>query len=527
MVAASELPIDTGASALQMANAIFGAGTTVVNATYFGNSAASGIYSDGLATSPGVMPADTGVILSTGLAQDFTNSSGDANQSASTSTNVSGGIDNFSGLNDIAGTRTFDGAILDVDFIPTGNTFTMQFVFASEEYPEYAGSVFNDAVGVWINGVLAEITVGSGDTSVGNLNQASNENLYVDNTGSAFNTEMDGFTVTLTVKATVIPNSVNTLRVGIADAGDSSYDSSVLIAGNSAQTALIANDDTMEVAPGGARTIDVLANDTGPSGATLEITHINGIALGVSNSVSLPSGETVTLNPDGTLTVSANAGEQTVNFSYTVGDGTGLSDTAFVTVEVVPCFVAGTAILTPGGEVAVETLEPGDLIVTRDNGVQPLRWVGRRRVAASGDLAPIRIAAGTFGDHDELLVSPQHRILIRDALSELLFGEPEVLVAAKHLMNDHSVRRIEGGSVDYVHLMFDAHQLVFSAGLATESFQPGPQTSASFEDAALRELRAIFPDVDFASGKGYGASARPALKAYEAQLLRAAQAQAA
>lgn len=521
MVAASELPIDTGATALEMAETIFGDGTTVVSARYYGNSQASGIYSDGNATSPGVVPADEGVILSTGRAQDFTNSSGDANQSGSTSTDVSGGIDNFSGLNNVAGTRTFDGAVLDVNFIPDGDTLTLQFVFASEEYPEYAGSIFNDSVAIWVNGTLADVTVGDGGASVGNLNQFSNENLYVDNTGSDYNTEMDGFTVTLTVKADVTPDQVNTLRIGIADAADALYDSAILIAANSGQTALIANDDAIEVAPGGSRTVDVLANDEAGSGVTLTITHINGIAVTAGDSVTLTSGETVTLNADGTLTVDADGDEEAVNFSYTVSDGAGLSDTAFVSVDVIPCFVAGTGILTPGGEVAVERLEPGDLVVTRDSGAQPLRWIGKRRVRAEGALAPIRIAAGTFGEHRTILVSPQHRILIRDALAELLFGESEVLVAAKHLLNDRTVTRVPGGTVEYVHLMFDSHQIVVSAGLPTESFQPGPQTTGSFEEEALAELRAIFPEIDPATGAGYGAAARPALRGYEAHLLAA------
>ena len=75
MVAASELNMDTDASALDMAEAIFGSGITVKDATYTGAEEASGIYSDGLATSPGVVPSDSGVILSTGKAEDFTNSS--------------------------------------------------------------------------------------------------------------------------------------------------------------------------------------------------------------------------------------------------------------------------------------------------------------------------------------------------------------------------------------------------------------------------------------------------------------------
>ncbi len=518
MVAASELPIDHRASATEMAETIFGEGVTVVDATYTGNNNASGIYTDGNATSPGVVPSDEGVILSTGRVRDFTNSSGDANQSGSTSTDNNRGVDNDPDLNALAGTTTYDGAILDVDFIPEGDTLTMQFVFASEEYPEYVDSIFNDVVAIWVNGELAEVTVAQDTVSIDNINELATENLYVDNTGSDFNTEMDGFTVTLTVTATVTPDEVNSIRIAIADAGDAQYDSNLLIAANSAQTALIANDDSLTVAPEGSRTIDVLANDEGGAGVTLTITHINGVAVTAGDSVVLASGETVTLNADGTLTVDADAGEESIAFSYTASDGTS-SATAFVTADIVPCFVAGTLIDTPGGPVPVETLTPGDMVLTRDSGPQPLRWIGRRTVPARGDLAPIRIAAGTFGDHDTLMVSPQHRVLVRDGLAELLFGEPEVLVAAKHLVNDRTVLRRPGGLVSYVHLLFDRHEIVFSAGLPTESFQPGPQACAAFAEDAMAELCRIFPELDLATGAGYGAAARPTLKSYEAHLL--------
>lgn len=522
MVAASELPIQTNASAIDMAQEIFGEGVTVVSASYSGDNRSSGIYTDGDAVAPGVTPADSGVMLSTGNLSDFTNRNGQANQDTNTSSNMKGGIDNDADFNALAGTRTYDASILDVDFIPDGDTLTLQFVFSSDEYPEYAGSIYNDIVGVWINGQQVELSIGTGETAVGTVNDSSNENLYVDNTGSAYNTEMDGFTVTMTLKIPVISGEVNSLRIGVADVMDSSYDSTLLIAGGSAQTVLIAEDDTVTVAPGGENTIDVLANDDGPGTATLTVTHINGIEVTAGDSVTLTTGQIVTLNADGTLTVTADLDEENVNFSYTVAAGSGTSavtDTAFVTINQVPCFVAGTMIATPDGDVPVERLAPDDMVLTKDNGAQPVRWVGRRRVAAVGPLAPIRIAQNTFGEHGELLVSPQHRVLVRDALAELLFGDTEVLIAAKDLVNDRSVRPLEGGEVDYVHVLFDAHQVIFSEGLATESFLPGPHTTRGFERETIEELRQIFPELDPETGRGFPAAARRTLRRHEAVLL--------
>jgi len=522
MVAASELPISTNASALDMAQEIFGAGVTVVSASYSGDSRSSGTYSDGDAVSPGVTPGDTGVMLSTGNLRDFTNNSGNANQSGNTSSTMRNGIDRDSDFDSLAGTRTYDASILEVDFIPTGDVMSLQFVFASDEYPEYAGSIYNDIVGVWVNGQVVDLAVGTGKTAVGTVNDSSNENLYVSNTSSQYNTEMDGFTVTMTLKMPVIAGQVNSIKIGIADVADTNYDSTLLIAGGSAQTALIANNDTVNVAPGGSKTFDVLANDTGPGNSTLTITHVNAIEVIAGDSVTLTTGQVVTLNADGTFTVDADNDEESVNFSYTISTGGGnsaISDSAFVTINSVPCFVAGTLIATPDGEVPVETLEPGDLVLTHDNGPQPLRWIGRRRVAAEGSLAPIRIAADTFGTHRELLVSPLHRVLIRDALAELLFGEAEVLVAAKDLVDDRRVRPVEGGEIDYVHILFDAHEVVFSEGLATESFLPGPMTTKALEREIVAEIVSIFPELDPETGAGYSNAARRTLRTYEARLL--------
>ena len=168
--------INTNASAINMAQEIFGSGVTVVGASYTGDSRSSGIYSQGDSLAPGVTPSDTGVILSTGQARHFRADGSDPNDLPNTSTNTSG-VNNNSAFNALAGANTYDAAWLDIDFIPTGDTLTMQFVFSSEEYPEYSNSLYNDAVGVWVNGSPVSLTVGDGSTSVGNVNQTDNINL--------------------------------------------------------------------------------------------------------------------------------------------------------------------------------------------------------------------------------------------------------------------------------------------------------------------------------------------------------------
>ncbi len=519
MATGAELGYNINASALQMANAIFGNGVTVVGASYQGDFRSSAIYSNGDALSPFATPGDTGVILSTGDARSFTQSSGDPNRSSSTSTNTSG-INNDPLFNALAGTRTYDASILNVDFIPTGDVMTMQFTFSSEEFPEYAASQYNDMVGVWVNGTHVPFVVGTGNPGVGNINN-NGGNVLIDNTGDAYNTEMDGFTLTMSLTIPVNAGVVNSIRIGIADVADSSYDSNLLIAGNSVQTRLIAVPDTDTFYVNQTKTLDVLDNDLNFTGGSLTITHINGVAVTAGQTVVLPSGDSVTLNADGTLTVQTDADADVFHFTYGVQSSTGQTDVGMVTVATIPCFVAGTLITTPTGDVPVERLRAGDLVMTHDDGPQPLRWIGRRAVSAEGSFAPIRIRAGTFGAHDTLLVSPQHRILVRDSLAELLFGEAEVLVAAKDLVNHRTVEVVAGGTVEYVHLLFDRHQVVYSAGLATESYLPGPQTKDSFEEDLMTEICTLFPDLDPATGSGYSPAARRALKAYEARVLMA------
>ena len=525
MATGAELTYNTSATALQMAQTIFGAGVTVVGAStnISSSSTSTGIYSNGQ-LAPGVVPSNTGVILSTGRVADFTQSSGDPNRSAQTSTDTSG-TDNNSLFNAIAGARTFDGVWLNADFIPQGEYMTIRFVFSSEEYPEYVNSQYNDVVGVWVNGTHVPIEVGNGTVAVNNVNGATQENLFRDNTADQFNTEMDGFTLTMTLTMRVNPGVVNSIRIGIADTSDALYDSNLLIAAGSVQTRLVARTDTVSYFATGQGTVNVLANDISQPGSTLTLTHVNGVAVTVGSVVNLPSGQQIVVGAGGQLTLVGDGQIESKTFTYQVQDNLGNIDVGFVTLTQIPCFVAGTRIRTPQGERPVETLKPGDLVDTLDNGPQPLRWIGRRSVPATGALAPVAIRAGTFGRHGRLMVSPQHRILVRDALAELLFGETDVLVAAKDLVDDRAVRRIEGGEVTYVHLLFDRHEVIFSEGLATESFLPGPQSSRQFEAETLAEIAAIFPELDPATGEGYSPAARRALKAHEARVLfRATQA---
>jgi len=520
----NELPINENATAMQMANTIFGPGTTVTNATYSGWSQSSGIYTNGDSVAPGVTPSDEGVILSTGRASHITQSSGDPNRSTGTSTNTSG-QNNNADFNAAAGANTFDASFLDIDFIPTTDFITMQFTFSSEEYPEFTGSIYNDIFGVWVNGNLVTSPIVN-VTQINSVNQDDNETLFNDNTNDDYNTEMDGFTVTLTLVMPVNIGVENNIQIGIADVGDSSYDSNVLIAANSIQGNFIAQSDSITHYEGITTVLDVLANDPTMGGVAF-ITHINGIEVSPGDSITLNSGHVITLTIGGDLEIVPPATQtgltanETINFTYTADDGTGITDTAFVTVTAIPCFVRGTMILTMDGEKAVEDLRPGDRIETRDNGPQPIRWIGSRTIAAEGRFAPVAIEAGTFGMHRRLVVSPQHRVMLTHWMAELMFGEDEVLVAAKDLVNECSVHVLEGGEVEYFHLLFDKHQIIWSEGLATESFLPGPAVMNDLDAAVQDEVLALFPEIDRDTKVGYGPAARLPLRGFEARAMLA------
>ena len=521
MVAGVELDYNINASAQAMAELIFGDLVTVVGASYTGDPRASAIYSGADTISPGVAPSDEGVILSTGQADAFTTVGPQSNRIGSTTT-ANNGPNGLPDFDDLSGGRTFDASILDVDFIPDPGVefITMSFVFASEEYPEFVDSIYNDLVGIWSNGTPIPLGIGGDEAGVNNINFLSNPNLYVDNTTDDYNTEMDAFTVTMSVTIPVIPGVVNSLRIGIADVSDSAFDSNILIAADSVQGELIAVDDNVRVDPGDTRTFDVLANDINNTAGVASVTQINGVDVAPGESVTLVTGQTVTLNSDGTLTIAANPEEsENVAFTYGITSTSGEFDVGFITIDTVPCFTAGTRIRTPDGERPVQSLMPGDLVLTRDNGPQPIRWIGRRTTAATDKMAPVQIAAGTFGDHGRLTVSPLHRILVAQARGELYFGTSEVLVAARDLIDGGAIRRIEGGWVEYVHLMFDEHQILWSEGLPTESFLPGPQTTSCFERRAVAEIVALFPEIDPKTGEGYGPAARRLLKRHEARLL--------
>ncbi|MCR8547680.1 Hint domain-containing protein [Salipiger sp. P9] len=180
------------------------------------------------------------------------------------------------------------------------------------------------------------------------------------------------------------------------------------------------------------------------------------------------------------------------------------ADTFIFPGAAVACFVAGTPVATVSGDVPVERLRVGKLVMTMDNGYQPIRWIGCRQLDAEAldlrpELRPIRIRAHALGrgrPDSDILVSPQHRVLISNAVAMRMFNEKEVLIAAKHLLASDGIEIAEDvRSLTYWHFFFDRHQIVFSCGAATESLYLGPEALKTLPSGARREIFALFPDM--------------------------------
>lgn len=191
------------------------------------------------------------------------------------------------------------------------------------------------------------------------------------------------------------------------------------------------------------------------------------------------------------------------------------------------CFTPETRIATPDGQRLVRDLQEDDKILTKDDGPQPIRWIGGRRMSgarlvAMPELRPIRIRTGALGmdvPDDDLLVSPQHRMLIKGEIAQALFNTPEVLVAARDLINDRSImvdRYVQ--DVTYVHLLLDRHQIVFANGLESESFHPASMPLNHIQPDQQQVLFERVPGLD-RDVSVYGDFARRALSRSEAAIL--------
>lgn len=204
-------------------------------------------------------------------------------------------------------------------------------------------------------------------------------------------------------------------------------------------------------------------------------------------------------------------------------DEQGVSPTGMV------CFTHGCNILTAFGDIPIERLQIGDLVHTADNGLQPIRWIGSRditrtKMQMAPQARPVRIKKGTFGLYmpaQDIWVSQQHQMLLEHDDAKQLFDCASVLAPAKALVNGETVvLEQDTPEVQYIHIMFDEHQIVFVDGIPSESFYPCPGSLMSLTEDDRRLVFDILPKLE-AHPMSYGPTARPTVAFHKAQMLAA------
>lgn len=192
------------------------------------------------------------------------------------------------------------------------------------------------------------------------------------------------------------------------------------------------------------------------------------------------------------------------NWNYSMSGVRDFTPGGEVPPVIAPCFATGTLILTRRGSLPVETIRAGDEVWTADHGFQTVRWVGGRQLDPPllrifPNLRPVRISAGALGDGlplSDLVVSRQHRIVLRSMIAERMFGQEEVLVAAKDLLTHPGIRLDEAASgVGYHHLLLDRHEILCAEGVPTESLYLGQQGLIALGAEGRREVMTIFPEL--------------------------------
>jgi hypothetical protein len=208
-------------------------------------------------------------------------------------------------------------------------------------------------------------------------------------------------------------------------------------------------------------------------------------------------------------------------------------------VAMVSCFAPGTRIRTPYGECSVEDLRIGDLVSTVDHGPQPLRWIGIQTVSFTdpqgtrGDRdKPILIGKGSLSPfarntapERDLVVSPQHRMLLSGKAVFSTFREKDVLAIAKSLTDLRGVRRMHGKrAMTYYALLFDRHEVIWAEGAKSESLRPGPCAMRGFTLKQRQEIYKVYKDLKAHPVSGLGPSARPLVpRQRTAQMIAATQ----
>ena len=188
------------------------------------------------------------------------------------------------------------------------------------------------------------------------------------------------------------------------------------------------------------------------------------------------------------------AGEQYTLLSSELAAGDELAGASQVS------FTRGTCVtMADGQQRPVESVEVGDHILTRDHGPRPVRWIGRQTVRAQGMHAPVIVDRGVLNNAEELVLSPDHRLFIyrRPGLDLVggTGGYAELLIRVRYLVDGNAIRYGPGGYLDYFHLLFDAHEIIYVACIPAESLLVSPAVIAGFDPSLARDLTSRFGNI--------------------------------
>lgn len=165
------------------------------------------------------------------------------------------------------------------------------------------------------------------------------------------------------------------------------------------------------------------------------------------------------------------------------------------------CFATGTKVTTEEGEIAVDQLKPGQRILTRDNGYQPVRWIWTTRMSGrylfdNPHLRPVMVRKGAFGDGmpvADTMMSQNTRVPVVTKSLRLIGIERIEMLALKNLIDHDSVLFMPVVGIQYVHLVFDQHEIVAANGFWTECFNTTDTSLKGVGNAQRLEILDIFP----------------------------------
>ncbi|MCO4825112.1 MAG: Hint domain-containing protein [Amylibacter sp.] len=167
----------------------------------------------------------------------------------------------------------------------------------------------------------------------------------------------------------------------------------------------------------------------------------------------------------------------------------------------------GTHIMTARGELPVEKLNVGDRVITRDHGMQVVCWVGSEKAAVTAENAPILFRKGAIKNARDLIVSADHRVVVKGAEAMMLYGVKEVLIPAHKLVNGDTIIRAIGGEVEFFQIVTDQHEVIYCEAAAGESFMPDENGIDALSADNQAKMLEAFPALAVASNC-YGPTAR-------------------